>query len=79
MLDRGHGIKPEHMGLLFNSFFTTRPKGMGLGLSIVRSIVDAHHGRVWAEHFGSGGTAVQVVLPVGQSHLGWSRPTALRR
>lgn len=64
VLDNGHGIKPEDMALLFDSFFTTRPSGMGLGLSIVRSIVQVHRGRVWAENRASGGAAFHVTLPV---------------
>jgi PAS domain S-box-containing protein len=67
VLDRGHGIKPENMALLFDSFFTTRPSGMGLGLSIVRSIVQAHRGRVWAENRASGGAAFHFTLKVPQT------------
>jgi signal transduction histidine kinase len=78
VLDRGHGIKSEDMSLLFESFFTTRSEGMGLGLSIVRSIVQAHHGHVWAENLAAGGAAVHFILPAGQSRSRWARPTKLR-
>jgi signal transduction histidine kinase len=78
VLDRGHGIKSEDMALLFESFFTTRAEGMGLGLSIVRSIVQAHHGHVWAENLASGGAAIHFILPAGQSGARWARPTKLR-
>lgn len=62
VLDCGHGIKPEDMAALFDSFFTTRPNGMGLGLAIVRSIVQAHRGRVWAENLPAGGAAFHFTL-----------------
>ena len=64
VLDCGHGINPQDMASLFESFFTTRSQGMGLGLSIVRSIVQAHHGTVSAENLPAGGAAFHVTLPV---------------
>jgi PAS domain S-box-containing protein len=69
VLDQGHGIKPEDLPLLFDSFFTTRPSGMGLGLSIVRSIVQSHRGRVWAENRTSGGAAFHFTLRVPAHRL----------
>jgi signal transduction histidine kinase len=47
--DSGPGIRPEHFERVFNSFYTTKPRGTGMGLSICRSIIDAHGGRLWAE------------------------------
>jgi two-component system sensor kinase FixL len=62
--DSGPGIPSERLALLFDSFFTTKPHGMGLGLSIVRSIVEAHGGRIWAENNSSGGACFRFTLPV---------------
>ena len=62
--DQGHGVADEHRGRLFDSFFTTKPRGMGMGLSIVRTIVEAHDGRIQAEPgSGGGGTVFRVWLP----------------
>jgi signal transduction histidine kinase len=62
--DSGPGIPSERLPQLFDSFFTTKTHGMGLGLSIVRSIVEAHGGRIWAENNSSGGACFRFTLPV---------------
>ncbi|WP_341402644.1 PAS domain-containing sensor histidine kinase [Luteolibacter soli] len=61
--DNGHGIAPEKIDRLFDSFYTTKESGMGLGLSLVRSIAEAHAGRVTAENNASGGATFRLVLP----------------
>lgn len=63
--DNGPGIDAEHVGRLFDSFFTTKETGMGMGLSICRSIVEAHGGRIGAEGNGAhGGARFWFTLPV---------------
>ncbi len=47
--DAGTGLKPDEMNQIFEAFFTTKPQGMGMGLAISRSIIEAHGGRLWAE------------------------------
>ena len=61
--DSGVGINPQDMGRIFEAFFTTKPKGMGMGLSISRSIMEAHGGRIWAEANDGPGLTVQFTLP----------------
>ncbi|MFP6562670.1 ATP-binding protein [Paraburkholderia sp. B3] len=65
--DRGSGFRAASAQQLFEPFYTTKPHGMGLGLSIVRSIVEAHHGRVAASLRDGGGAEVTVWLPL--SHV----------
>ena len=60
--DCGHGIAADKMPHLFDSFFTTKPDGMGLGLSIARSIIQAHQGHIWAENRASGGACFRFTL-----------------
>jgi two-component system, LuxR family, sensor kinase FixL len=64
--DRGHGIAAASMAQLFESFFTTKTDGMGMGLSIARSMIDAHGGRIWAENAPDGGAAFRFTLAVAQ-------------
>ena len=61
--DFGTGIAPELMGRLFEPFVTTKSDGLGLGLSISRTIVTAHGGRLWAENNADGGATVHFVVP----------------
>ena len=61
--DSGPGLKPESLDRLFDPFYTTKPGGMGMGLSICRSIIEAHGGRVWATPNLPHGAAFQFTLP----------------
>jgi signal transduction histidine kinase len=61
--DNGPGVPPELTDRIFNPFFTTKPQGSGLGLPIVRKIVDAHDGRIDL-YSSSSGTRFRVTLPV---------------
>jgi signal transduction histidine kinase len=61
--DSGPGIAPEDLERIFESFYTTKPGGTGMGLSICRSIIDAHGGRLWAEANEPRGTVFQFTLP----------------
>jgi len=61
--DSGTGIDRAHAGQLFNAFFTTKADGMGMGLSICRSIIEAHGGRIWASPNPGHGTIFQFTLP----------------
>jgi two-component system sensor kinase FixL len=61
--DSGPGLAPEVAGRLFDAFVSTKPGGMGMGLSISRTIVEAHGGRLWAEANPGGGTVFRFTLP----------------
>ena len=63
MQDLDIGIDPENIRRLFNAFFTTRANGMGMGLSIGRSIIESYGGRIWATSNDGAGTTFQFALP----------------
>ena len=62
--DTGPGIKPDVLQQIFEPFFTTKDAGMGMGLAIARTIVEAHGGRLWAENQAGGGAIFRLTLPV---------------
>jgi PAS domain S-box-containing protein len=61
--DSGPGFSPERVDQLFDSFYTTKPGGLGMGLSISRSIIEAHSGRLWASANTPRGAVFQFTLP----------------
>jgi signal transduction histidine kinase len=62
--DSGPGIEPANLERVFEAFYTTKSRGVGMGLSICRSIIDAHGGRLWAEANKPRGTLFQFTLPI---------------
>jgi C4-dicarboxylate-specific signal transduction histidine kinase len=61
--DSGPGIDPDHLDRVFQAFYTTKSSGVGMGLSISRSIIDAHGGRLWADMNGSRGAVFRFTSP----------------
>jgi signal transduction histidine kinase len=63
--DRGVGLDPTNRDRIFAPFFTTKPNGMGMGLSISKSIIEAHGGKLWATPNVDGGATFHFTLPAG--------------
>jgi signal transduction histidine kinase len=63
VLDQGHGFEPSKKEKLFESFYTTKEDGLGLGLALARSIVTLHGGAIWAENRREGGAAFAFTVP----------------
>jgi PAS domain S-box-containing protein len=78
--DSGPGIDPDHLDRVFEAFYTTKSSGVGMGLSICRSIIDAHGGRLWADANASRGAVFRFTLPGADTELTTSlRPARLTR
>jgi C4-dicarboxylate-specific signal transduction histidine kinase len=63
--DAGMGVAPQSMNKLFDAFYTTKSDGMGIGLSVSRSIIERHHGRLWAEPNDGPGATFSFSIPSG--------------
>jgi signal transduction histidine kinase len=64
--DRGPGVPEDRLKEVFEPFFTSKAEGMGMGLSIARTIVEAHHGRISAEKRRDGGAIFLIRLPLSR-------------
>ena len=64
--DTGHGIPAEKLQQVFDPFFTTKPNGMGMGLPISRTIIEAHGGMLAAENKNGGGAVFRFTLPIAE-------------
>jgi signal transduction histidine kinase len=68
--DSGPGLPPEEITRVFDPFYTTKESGLGMGLSICRSIVETHGGRLWACTNEPQGAVFQFTVPVGRGEAG---------
>ena len=64
--DTGHGISTDKLSRVFEPFFSSKPTGLGMGLAISRSIIEAHGGRLWAENNEVGGATFTITLPTAK-------------
>src|SRR5262249_44184806 len=76
VLDSGIGIDPENLDKIFDTFYTTKPQGMGMGLAISRSIVETHGGKLRAVPNDGAGMRVEFPLPVEPAPATATRPAA---
>jgi PAS domain S-box-containing protein len=67
--DSGPGPDPKDLDTLFDAFFTTKPRGLGMGLTISRSIIEAHGGQLWAKANAPKGAIFQFTLPIGEERM----------
>jgi two-component system sensor kinase FixL len=64
--DAGLGVPADRLAQIFDPFFTTKSNGMGMGLAISRTIIEAHGGRLWAENKSGGGASFRFILPIAE-------------
>jgi two-component system sensor kinase FixL len=64
--DQGPGIAPDKLDTVFEPFFTTKSEGMGMGLAISRTIIEAHEGRLWVENCPDGGAVFYFTVPLAE-------------
>ena len=75
--DRGVGLSSDELDKIFQPFYTTKSDGLGMGLAISRSIIEAHGGRLWAENNPDRGATFYFTLPT--SFVSHHSPTAAER
>jgi signal transduction histidine kinase len=71
--DEGQGIPDEIIDKIWSPFFTTKEKGTGLGLGIVRNIVESHEGNIQIENRSTGGARITINLPMDSEKLSWKQ------
>ncbi len=67
--DAGVGLEPQGMDRLFEAFYSTKSSGMGIGLSVSRSIIESHHGRLWATPNDGPGATFSFSIPCGSEEF----------
>jgi signal transduction histidine kinase len=67
--DSGPGLDPKDLDRLFDAFYTTKPQGLGMGLAISHSIIEAHGGRLWAKANAPRGAIFQFALPIREEKM----------
>ena len=70
--DTGNGIDPANLNHVFKPMFTTKARGMGMGLAICKSIIESHKGRIWVSANAPRGSIFQFELPTGGTSRHWS-------
>jgi signal transduction histidine kinase len=78
--DAGVGLEPQGLDRLFEAFYTTKSSGMGIGLSVSRSIIERHHGRLWATSNNGPGATFSFSIPhIPVGAMGVSSPGSIRK
>jgi signal transduction histidine kinase len=73
--DSGPGLDPKGLNRLFDAFYTTKPQGLGMGLAISRSIIEAHGGRLWAKANAPRGAVFKFTLPIRDKRISRTNQT----